>query len=156
METALRTVRWLLLGGWFGSWALFAFVIAPLAFRVLPGIEVAGTLVSPLLRTLHLYGLVAGLGLFAIAFSKGAPRSLQVLPVLLAGLCALTEFGVTAAITDIRPSTFGAGTPEDAAARFSLLHMLSRGLFATILIGAGVLIGLYAREDAREMAERSA
>ena len=156
METAVRTVRWLLLGGWFGSWALFAFVIAPLAFRVLPGVEVAGTLVSPLLRTLHLYGLAAGLGLFAIAFSKSAPRSLLVLPLVLAGLCAVTEFGVTAAITDIRPSTFGAGTQEDAAGKFSQLHMLSRGLFATILIGSGVLIGLHAREDARGVGQQSA
>lgn len=156
METAVRTVRWLLLGGWFGSWALFAFVIAPLAFRVLPGVEVAGTLVSPLLRTLHLYGLAAGLGLFAIAFSKAAPRSLLVLPLVLAGLCAVTEFGVTAAITDIRPSTFGADTQEGAAEQFSQLHMLSRGLFATIWIGSGVLIGLHAREDARDVGQRSA
>ena len=31
-----------MLGGWLGSWALFAFVIAPTAFRVLPSGDVAG------------------------------------------------------------------------------------------------------------------
>jgi hypothetical protein len=112
--------------------------------------------VSPQLRPLQLAGLFSGIALFAIAFSKMAPRSLQLLPLVLAGLCAVTEFGVTAAITDIRPSTFAVETAEYAAARFAQLHMLSRGLFATVLIGSGALIGLHAREDTREAAERSA
>lgn len=156
MKTASRTLRWLLLGGWFGSWALFALAVAPLSFRVLPNAEVAGALVSPLLRTLHLYGLFAGLALSAIAFASKQSRSLQVLPLLLAGLCAITEFGLTAAITDIRPSTFGADTPEGAAARFARLHLMSRGLFATILLGSGVLIGLHARADGADTAEPGA
>ena len=33
--TVLRSLLWLLLGGWVGSWALFGTVIAPTAFRVL-------------------------------------------------------------------------------------------------------------------------
>ena len=69
---------------WFGSWALFTLAVAPLSFRVLPNAEVAGALVSTLLRTLHLYGLFAGLALFAIAFASKQSRSLQVLPLVLA------------------------------------------------------------------------
>jgi hypothetical protein len=69
MQRFLRAVRWLSLGGWLGSWALFALVIAPTAFRVLPSGDIAGALVSPVLRTLHLYGVLAGAVLFAIAFA---------------------------------------------------------------------------------------
>jgi hypothetical protein len=46
----LRSALWLALGGWVGSWALFALVIARLAFRVLPSPEVAGHLVAPVLN----------------------------------------------------------------------------------------------------------
>lgn len=144
MQGALWTIRWLSLGGWLGSWALFAFVIAPTAFRVLPSAEVAGSLVAPVLRTLHLYGLGAGIGLCAIAFALRERRLMWVLPIILALLCALTEFGVTAAITDIRPSSFGPGTPEGAAERFSQLHMLSRALFGLILMGVVALTVLHA------------
>ena len=33
MAWLLRTVAWVLLGGWLGAWALFAFVVAPTAFQ---------------------------------------------------------------------------------------------------------------------------
>ena len=46
-SVALRSPLWLALGGWVGSWALFALVIARLAFRVLPSPEIAGQLVGP-------------------------------------------------------------------------------------------------------------
>ena len=59
MTTWLRATEALLLGGWFGSWALFALVIAPTAFRELPSGEIAGQLVGPVLRVLHYYGIVA-------------------------------------------------------------------------------------------------
>ena len=45
----LRGLLWLLLGTWIGSWLLFALVVAPTAFRVLPSTHVAGTLVAPVL-----------------------------------------------------------------------------------------------------------
>ena len=146
MRAWLLSARWLLLGGWLGSWALFAFVIAPTAFRVLPSGEAAGALVSPVLQTLHLYGLTAGVALFAIAFAlRDRPRVL-LLTAVLTVLSAVTEFGVTAAITDIRPSQFGPGTPEGAAARFSSLHQLSRVLFGVILAGVAALTVVHARE----------
>lgn len=145
MERWLLAARWLTLGGWLGSWALFAIVIAPTAFRVLPSGEVAGALVAPVLRSLHLYGMAAGAVLFAIAFALRESRLLIGLPALLALLCGATEFGVTAAITDIRPSSFGPGTPEGAAARFSTLHQLSRILFGTVLAGVALLTVLHSR-----------
>jgi hypothetical protein len=146
MHGLLRAARWLSLGGWLGSWALFAFVIAPTAFRLLPSGEIAGAFVAPVLRILHLYGVLAGLTLFAIAFALRERPLLVVLPAVLATLCAISQFGVTAAISDIRPSTFGPGTPDWAAARFGQLHMLSRLLFGLILIGVAALTVLHAVE----------
>ena len=32
-STALRSVLWLLLGGWVGAWMLFGAVVAPTLFR---------------------------------------------------------------------------------------------------------------------------
>jgi hypothetical protein len=145
MSAWLLALRSLLLGGWLGSWALFAFVIAPTAFRVLPSGDVAGALVSPVLHSLHLYGLFAGLALFAIAFSFNESRFRVLFPALLALTCAITEFGVTGAITDIRPSTFGPGTEDDAGARFSALHQLSRVLFGAVLAGVAALTVAYSR-----------
>lgn len=147
MDGFLRAIRWLLLGGWLGSWALFALVIAPTAFQVLPSSEVAGALVSPVLRTLHLYGLAAGLTLFAIAFSFRERRLLKLLPLALALLCLATEFGLTTAITDIRPSMFGPETPYGAASQFSQLHLLSRMLFGTVLAGVAILTVLHSADE---------
>ena len=62
-EWLLRSALWLCLGGWVGAYALFAFVVAPTAFRVLSTPGDAGQLVGPVLRALHLYGLGAGAAL---------------------------------------------------------------------------------------------
>ena len=59
----LRTALWVVLGWWIGGWALFAFVVARTAFRVLPSTQVAGQLVGPVLAALHLYGAAAGIAL---------------------------------------------------------------------------------------------
>ena len=55
----VRAALWLLLGGWLGAWCLFAFAVAPTAFRSLPA-EAAGSVVGPVIAVLHLYGGVAG------------------------------------------------------------------------------------------------
>ena len=50
MDGALRTLRWLTLGGWLGSWALFAFVIAPTGTvensQILPGVVLESRLAA--------------------------------------------------------------------------------------------------------------
>jgi len=143
----LRTLRWLALAGWFGSWALFAFGVAPLAFRVLPSGQVAGELVSPLLRILHLYGLAAGLALAAIARARRDRWPFVAIPAVLALLAGFSEFGITHAIAGMRPSTFGPATPPDAAARFALLHQASRVVFGVVLAGTAGLIAMHARGE---------
>ena len=123
---ALRATLWLVLGSWLGAWLLFAVGVAPTAFRVLPSSEIAGSLVGPLLRLLHLSGIAAGLGLACLTAVLGRSRMLIVLPLVLAGLCALSEFWITASIAVIRPEAFGVGATAEAAARFSSLHTASR------------------------------
>lgn len=146
---ALRTTLWLVLGGWLGAWILFAVGVAPIAFRVLPSSEIAGSLVSPLLRGLHLYGIAAGLGLSALALVLRRGPLLGLVPLVLAGLCAFSEFSITAAISEVRPQAFGPGSTSEAAARFSSLHTASRGLYSAVAVGVVALTMLHSRADLR-------
>jgi hypothetical protein len=151
MGTAsLRAALWLLLGGWIGAWVLFAFVVAPTAFRVLPTTQVGGQLVGPVLRALHLYGAGAGVALAALAWGLARSGVGLWIPLAMSALCLVSHFGVTAQIEAIRPLVFGpAGSPE-IAARFQLLHRLSMGIY-TAVGGAGfLLVAIHARADARD------
>ena len=146
-DFGLRTLLWLTLGGWIGSWGLFAMVIAPTAFRVIPSTAVAGELVGHTLSWLHLYGVVGGLVLSGLAVGLGRSRPHWVLPLLLSAVCLASHFGVTAAISDVRPHEFGPQTEADAAARFAFLHRISLWLFGGVSIGAITLVGLHAHAD---------
>ena len=77
MNLALRTSAWLILGTWTGAWVLFALVIAPTALRVLPGSQAAGQLIGPVLESLHLYGIAAGVALagLSLLLRRGALHS---------------------------------------------------------------------------------
>ncbi len=141
----LGSIQWLVLGGWVGSWGLFAFVVAPTAFRVLPDVASAGDLVGPVLRSLHLYGLFAGLGLAAIARTEGRSLPVWVAPLVLAGLCAFSEFVISSAIDGVRPRDLGPDSAEDAAATFARLHATSRAIFGVVLLGAVGLVFALAR-----------
>ncbi len=145
---ALRTALWLLLGGWVGSWGLFGMVVAPTAFQVLPSTAIAGELVGPILTSLHLYGLAAGVGLAALAALLGRGPLRIVLPLVLAAACAYSQFGVSAEIAEIRGGAFGPGGNEGDASRWNALHRLSVGIYLAVSAGALVLVGLHAASDA--------
>jgi hypothetical protein len=148
LRVVLRTALWLLLGGWVGSWGLFGMVVAPTAFRVLPSTEIAGTLVGPILTSLHLYGIAAGIGLGALgALLQRGPLRIA-LPLLLAAACAYSQFGVSAQIAEIRDGAFGPGGSVGDAARWNTLHQLSIGIYLVVSAGALVLAGLHAASDA--------
>lgn len=139
----------MLAAGWFGATLLFAFSVAPTAFRVLPGAEMAGQMVGPVLRSLHLFGLVAGLVLAALAWALDRPRWLIALPLLLAAACAFSEFVVTAEISGVLPHELGGPGPEERAARFALLHRLSMAIFTLVGLGAAATAAghVYADRD---------
>lgn len=144
---ALRTTLWLLLGGWVGSWGLFGLAVAPTAFRVLPS-EIAGSVVGPILSSLHLYGLVAGLGLAALAAVLERGKILVVLPLVLAAACAYSQFGVSAEIAEIRDGAFGPDGDLESAARWTTLHRLSMGIYLSISACIAAMVGLHAAHDA--------
>jgi hypothetical protein len=144
----LRALSWLLLGGWLGAWVLFAFVVAPTAFRVLPSTRIAGQLIAPVLGSLHLYGAGAGVALAALAWGLTRRGWCLWLPLAMSALCAVSHFGVTAQIEAIRPLAFGpAGSPE-LAARFQLLHRISMGIYTVVGLAGFLLVALHARADA--------
>lgn len=144
---ALRSALWLLLGGWIGAWGVFALVVAPTAFRVLPSTEVAGNLVGPLLSFLHLYGAGAGLALAGIAWALSRPMALRVLPLVLMAACLYTQFGVSGEIAEIRDLALRPEGNEEMAARFTHLHTLSRTIFGSVGVAAIVLLVLHARVE---------
>ena len=145
---------WTLLGGWLGAWALFALMIAPTAFEVLPSQASAGALVAPVLATLHHYGAAAGLGLALIGLLLGRGWPSALLPALLAALCLVSEYGVTPSISEAGPRSFGIDADPAAARQFSRHHEASRVLFGTVGFGLLGLIILHARpEDAAPQQE---
>jgi uncharacterized protein DUF4149 len=146
----LRTALWVLLGWWIGGWALFAFVVAPTAFGVLPTIQVAGRLVAPVLATLHLYGAGAGLALAALAGALSRRGIALWLPLAMSALCLASHFGVTAQIEAIRDLAFGPEGSGEIALRFQHLHRLSMWIYTAVGVGAYALVWVHARADAAQ------
>jgi hypothetical protein len=145
---ALRSLSWLLLGGWIGSWACFGLVVAPIAFAKLPSTEIAGHLIGPVLSALHVYGAVAGGALALLAGLMGRGRLRVALPLLMAAACVYTQFGVSREIAEIRDQVFGPQGTETLAARWSELHRRSVGIFLVVSAGTLWLLVLNARSDA--------
>lgn len=146
-SVALRSLLWLALGGWVGSWGLFAFVIARLAFRVLPSPEVAGHLVAPTLEILHWYGAATGVALAALALVLRRGRLLAVLPLALSVACLVTQLGVTPRMEAVHDHAFGPGGSVEAAAEYRRLHGVSMAIFSTVLSGAIALVVLHVRRE---------
>jgi hypothetical protein len=145
--TCLHAALWLLLGGWLGAWTLFAFVVAPTVFRVLPSTQVAGQLVAPVLTALHLYGVGAGMALAAIAWALTRTGVALWLPLAMGALCFVSQFGVTAQIEAIRALVFGPSGSPELAARFQLLHRISMGIYTTVGVAGFALVAIHARTD---------
>ena len=148
-QIVARSALWLALSCWIGSWALFALVVAPTAFRILPSTEIAGTLVGPVLETLHLYGAAAAAVLAGLAWTLRRGPLLRLLPLALCVACLYSQFGVSAEIAEIRDLAFGPEGDEGAAARFTELHTQSRFIFTGVWLGTLVLLVLHTREDVR-------
>ncbi|MEM7412236.1 MAG: DUF4149 domain-containing protein [Myxococcota bacterium] len=144
---AARTGLWLALSAWVGSWLCFALVVAPLAFRVLPSAEVAGSLVSPSLALLHVSGAVAAVIVAALGAGLGRGKVAIGLPLVLAALTLASEYGVTPQLADLRNAAFGPDGNVEAAAAYRRLHGISMSLFSVVLLGALFLVGWHARLD---------
>ncbi|HYA96627.1 MAG TPA: DUF4149 domain-containing protein [Methylomirabilota bacterium] len=148
MSTALRTIEFLCLSLWLGSIAFLSFVVAPGAFSVLPGRDVAGTMVSYSLGRLHLLGLVCGgvLLLARLARLRGfggfaAPAMFLVLAMML--LTGVSQFGVSSRMAQLRRdmgSIEKAGPQDPRRLEFDRLHQRSVALETGVLLaGLGAL-----------------
>jgi hypothetical protein len=147
-QTFLRTVLWMSLGIWVGSWAFFAFVVSRIAFQILPG-DVAGNLAGLLLEILHFGGAAAALVAAAAAAALGRRGWVIALPLGLALICLISELWISPGIAAVRPSTIGEASTLASGERFRFLHRLSIGLFLAVHFASVILIGLHARLDAR-------
>lgn len=144
---ALRASLWFLLGSWIGAWLCFGLVIAPIAFRVLPSIEIAGTLIGPVLDALQVYGVLAGVLLALIAKRLGRGGSLVWLALAAGALCAASQWVITPAIDAARPLAFGAGGSPEMAARFHQLHRYSVIIFCVVGGATLILLAGHVRAD---------
>jgi len=160
MATLLRFLRLLAMVVWVGGLIFFAFVVAPIAFGVLPGTHMAGTVVGGTLRVLHLMGLISG-GIFwaltAILFQK-SPKVLQgryeIQLLLTAVMLAATAYLQYNVLPSMEQDRIAAGGDIDASPKtstphlhFERLHKRSEQVEGAILFcGLGVLL-LMARES---------
>jgi hypothetical protein len=147
VAVALRGVLWLALGSWIGALVLFAAVVAPAAFRVLPSSELAGRLVGEVLPAVQLYGAAAGIVLALAARVLRRGRVALLLPLLLGALGPVSLFGITPRIEEVRARAFAESPDPAARAAFGRLHAVSGALYAATLAGALALVVVHARAD---------
>ena len=140
----MRPLLTVALSAWLGAGLLFAAVVAPAAFRVLPSRALAGALAGAVLPVLFWTG--AAVGVWAIILLRRPParRWALGLALLLAGASLGSQLVVGRAIARVRASV-GAGfetLPTDDARRvtFGRLHALSVLLLGTGMLSAAGLV----------------
>jgi len=156
MSTFLRSVEFLCLSLWLGGDVFLSFVVAPGAFAVLPGRDVAGSMVGYALGRLHILGLVCGV-VFLVArlvrtrsfASLAAPVALTV--VLMLALTAYSQLGVSARLGRLRAEMGSVqSTPVESPLRreFDRLHRVSVLLESGVLLAGVAAVVFLAREMA--------
>jgi hypothetical protein len=160
MATLIRALRLLSIVVWVGGIIFFAFVLAPVAFSVLPSQHLAGSVVGGSLRVLDIIGLVCGAIFWlttVIVFRRSAPahkRRYEVQLLLSAIMLLATaclHAGILPAMERDRVQSGGdiEVAPKDNPAKihFELLHKRSERIEGVILfLGLGLVL-LIARES---------
>lgn len=142
------------LAAWLGAGLLFAAVVAPAAFAVLPSRSLAGALVGRVLPVIFVAGIVVALtGLLLDRSDTGRlPGVRRAALVAVAVACAVAQFGVGPRIERIRQEITGPieqlppGDPRRAA--FGRLHAASVAWLGLAMLAAAttvVLVSLPAR-----------
>ena len=142
MRLALSQVGALLLASWLGAAVLFAAVVAPAAFSILPSRALAGALVGRVLPAILVAGLVAALAALAIGFGDDAAfAKARIVSALLVALsCAAAQFLVGPRIERLR-QTIGTSVDElsvddERRVAFGRLHRASVGWLGAAIVGA--------------------
>ena len=157
MTAALRILRLLAVVVWVGGLIFFAFVVAPVAFSVLPSTHTAGTVVAGTLNVLNWIALACGiLFLLATSFlwskaqqSRGHLTAELWLILAMIAVSALIQWRIVPAMERDRIAAGGDidAAPRDNPARrdFEHLHPLSEKLEGAVLfagLGLVILMGL--------------
>ncbi len=153
MTAVLQILRLLAVVLWVGGLVFFAFVVAPIAFTVLPSTHMAGTMVAGTLGVLNWIALACGLIFLAAALSLWdrcpqarrliAAQSWLVLAMLSAS--AWIQWRIVPAMERDRIAAGGDidAAPKDDPARraFEHLHPLSEKIEGAVLLGGlGVVV----------------
>lgn len=160
MDTFIRFLRLLSIVVWVGGIIFFAFVLAPVAFSVLPSQHLAGSVVGGSLRVLDIIGLICGavFWLATVVLFRRSPaarkRPYEIQLLLSAVMLLATAYlhaGMLPAMERDRVQSGGdieaASKDDPAKMHFELLHKRSERLEGTILfLGIGVVL-LIARES---------
>jgi hypothetical protein len=152
----------LLLSAWLGASILFAAVVAPAAFAVLPSRSLAGALVGRVLPVVFVAGIaVALLGLVLDRANVGRQFGVRRGALMVfAAACAVAQFGVAPRIERVRREIDGPieqlppSDPRRAA--FGRLHAISVGWLGLAMLSATtalVLISLASRPRAAPATE---
>lgn len=157
MSTILRSVEFLCLSLWVGGVVFLSFVVAPGAFSILPGRDIAGTLVSYALGRLHVMGLVCGVVFLLARLVRlrglagfAAPVVLAV--ILMIALTAVSQFAVSPRMARLRTEM---GSVEKTApqnplrVQFDRLHRRSVALETCVLLAGIAGLYLLTREASR-------
>jgi hypothetical protein len=162
MIVFLRVLRSLTLVVWVGGLIFFAFVLAPVAFHVLPSTHEAGTVVGATLRVLNALGFFSGLiFLFATvpAWLRAAARvrrlliTQMLLVALMLGATCYVSASIIPAMELDRIAAGGDvdGAPPDNPARldFERLHPISEKVEGTALLLGLAVVVLLGMENTR-------
>jgi hypothetical protein len=156
MSGFLRVVRLLAMVVWVGGLCFFAFVVAPVAFFVLPSTHEAGLVVAGTLSVLHPMGLVCGvlfLAATALVWMKAVGRERRLVAAefwLVVAMVGATAYVYRSIVPRMELDRIAAGgdvdaAPKDNAARvdFERLHPVSEKVEgAALLLGIGVVVGM--------------
>jgi hypothetical protein len=156
MSDRLDVLTWL----WLGAALLFAAVVAPAAFEVLPTRALAGLLVGRVLPVLFWSGAITGL--IVVATRGGWRRGAA---LLMLGACVAAQLGVAPRIQRLRAELgpdIEAVSPSDARRlAFGRLHgvsvaLLGVGMLGAVAIALGALAARAAAGAERDQSRLSA
>ena len=166
LSVVVEVVYWVTLSLWFGGIAVFSFLVAPVAFNVLPSAELAGNLVGAVLAKLYIAGTFAGILLLLTSNwlrSRGLMSRRQRLLLSLCLLVALAanvyaQWSIAPRVAELRSS--GAiektqAADDQARGEFDKLHRRSVQLMMANLIALLAAIALSTRRTAANAAPAS-
>lgn len=149
----MRALASYLLAAWLGAALLFAAVVAPAAFAVLPTRTLAGAIVGRVLPVLFVSGIAVGV-VTVVAARLGAagagggrfPALCAVLGAVVIAACLAAQFVVAPRIAAVRaqigPSVEALPAADERRAAFGRLHALSVAALGVAMLAGGAALVL--------------